>query len=157
MSHRIFKKRLNTTKFCFKVVQKNVKKIWPAHTPLDCSFIYFFPNTAVVIKINSPLSARQVTMIPVHMQYKDSMVTVSIYRSDNRHRRTGLEILGADTNLPDTKILKNRVSLMLFPVFWCGFLCTEQVTNEKKILRILVKQNMNRKIARLLSKNCPSN
>ena len=28
----------------------------------------------------------------------------------------------------------------------------EQVTNEKKILRILVKQNMNRKIARILSK-----
>ena len=102
LSHRIFKKRLNTTKFCFKVVHKNVKKIWPAHTPLDCSFIYFFPNTAVVIEINSSLSARQVTMIPVHMQYKDSMVTVSIYRSDNRHRRTGLEILGADTNLPDS-------------------------------------------------------
>ena len=76
-----------------------------------------------------------------------------------------------DTNLPDSrrrrenlyrgpaacsrKILKNRVSLMLFPAFWCGFLCMEQVTNEKKILRILVKQNMNRKIARLLSKNCP--
>ena len=49
------------------------------------------------------------------------------------------------------KILKNRVSLMPFPAFWCGFSCMEQVTNEKKILRILVKQNMNRKIARLLS------
>ena len=48
------------------------------------------------------------------------------------------------------KILKNRVSLMPFPAFWCGFLCMEQVTNEKKILRILVKQNKNRKIARLL-------
>ena len=39
---------------------------------------------------------------------------------------------------------------MPFPAFWCGFL--EQVTNEKKILRILVKQNINRKIARILSK-----
>ena len=28
----------------------------------------------------------------------------------------------------------------------------EQVTNEKKILRILVKENMNRKITRILSK-----
>ena len=26
---------------------------------------------------------------------------------------------------------------MPFPAFWCGFLCMEQVTNEKKILRIL--------------------
>ena len=50
------------------------------------------------------------------------------------------------------KIWKNRVSLMPFPAFWCGFLCMEQVTNEKKILRILVKQNMNSKIARFLSK-----
>ena len=41
---------------------------------------------------------------------------------------------------------------MPFSAFWCGFLCMGQVTNEKKILRILVKQNMNRKIARLLSK-----
>ena len=48
--------------------------------------------------------------------------------------------------------MKNRVSLMSFPAFWCGFLGVEQVTNEKKILRILVKQNMNRKIARL---SCP--
>ena len=31
------------------------------------------------------------------------------------------------------------------------------VTNEKKIFRILVKQNMNRKIARFLSKNYPTN
>ena len=54
------------------------------------------------------------------------------------------------------KILKNRVYLMPFPAFWCGLLCMEQVTNEKKILR-LVKQNLNRKIARLLSKNCPTN
>ena len=52
------------------------------------------------------------------------------------------------------KILENRVSLMPFSAFWCGFLCMKQVTNGKKILRILVKQNMNRKIARLLSKNC---
>ena len=84
----------------------------------------------------------------------------------------GLEIFGgggADTNLKaqeplgesevmlPKKILKNRVSLMPFSAFWCGFLCMEQVTNEKKILRILVKQNMNRKIARLLSKNCLTN
>ena len=46
---------------------------------------------------------------------------------------------------------------MPFPAFRSGFLCIEQVTNEKKILRILVKQNMNKKIARLLSKNCPTN
>ena len=43
------------------------------------------------------------------------------------------------------------------PTFWCGFLSMEQVTNEKKISRILVKQNVNRKIARLLSKNCLTN
>ena len=55
------------------------------------------------------------------------------------------------------KILKNRASLMPFPAFWSGFLCMKQVTNEKKILRLLVKQNLNRKIARLLSKNCPTN
>ena len=68
--------------------------------------------------------------------------------------REPLEVSGA--MLP-RKILKNRVSLMPFPASWCGFLCMEQVTNEKKILRILVKQNVNRKIARLLSKNCPIN
>ena len=92
------------------------------------------------------------------------------------HRRTGLEILGGggghkfarlapkarellrgSGGMLPRKILKNRVSLMPFPAFWCGFLCMEQVTNEKKILRILVKQNMNRKIARLFSKNCPTN
>ena len=55
------------------------------------------------------------------------------------------------------EILENRVSSMAFPTFWCGFLCMERVTNEKKILRILVKQNMNRKIAQLLSKNCLTN
>ena len=38
---------------------------------------------------------------------------------------------------------------MPFSAFWCGFLCMEQMTNEKKILRVLVKQNMNRKIARM--------
>ena len=87
------------------------------------------------------------------------------------HRRTSLKILtricltraeGARTSRgvwgpAPRKILKNSVSLMPFPAFWSGFLCMEQVTNEKKILRILVKQNMNRKIARLLSKNCPTN
>ena len=46
---------------------------------------------------------------------------------------------------------------MPFPAFWCGFLGMEQVTNEKKISRMLVKQNLNRKIARLLSKNYPTN
>ena len=49
---------------------------------------------------------------------------------------------------------------MPFPAFWSGFLeqgVMEQVTNGKKISRILVKQNLNRKIARLLSKNCPNN
>ena len=86
------------------------------------------------------------------------------------HRRTGLEILGGGGyefarlapkaqdplggfgDMLPRNILKNRVSLMPFPALWCGFLCMEQVTNEKKILRILVKQNMNRKIARILSK-----
>ena len=94
-------------------------------------------------------------------------------RVDKRHRRTGLEILGGghefvrlapkareplggSGGMLPRKILKNRVSLMPFPAF-CGFLCMAQVTNEKKILRILVTQNMNRKIARLLSKNCPTN
>ena len=33
------------------------------------------------------------------------------------------------------KILKNRVSLMPFPAFWCVFLCMEQVTNEKKNIK----------------------
>ena len=100
--------------------------------------------------------------------------------SHRGHRRTGLEILGGGQEfarlvpkareplggsggmLP-RKILKNRVSLMPFPEFWCGFLCMEQVTNEKKILRILLKHeredcpNMNGKIARLFSTNCPNN
>ena len=79
------------------------------------------------------------------------------------HGRTGLEILGGghefarlaskareplggSRGMLPRKILKNRVSLMLFPAFWCGFLCMEQVTSEKKILGILVKQNMNRKM-----------
>ena len=98
-------------------------------------------------------------------------------RKGQEHRRTGLEIFwGAAMNLPDShsraegartskgvhgalprEILKNRVSLMPFPAFWCEFLCKEQVTNENKILRILVKQDLNRKIAQLLSKNCPTN
>ena len=52
------------------------------------------------------------------------------------------------------KMLKNRVFLMPFPAFLSGFLCIEQVMNEKKILGILMKQNLSRKIARLLSKNC---
>ena len=36
---------------------------------------------------------------------------------------------------------------MPFPVFWSGFLCIELVVNEMKILGILIKQNLNRKIA----------
>ena len=60
-------------------------------------------------------------------------------------------------NLPDSRENFEKYSLFsAIPAFWCGFLCMEQVTNEKKVLRILVKQNMNRKIARLLSKNCPT-
>ena len=94
-----------------------------------------------------------------------------IFYKKGLHRRTGLEIFfgggrtricqiraeGARTSRgvrghAPRKVLKNRVSLMPFPAFWCGFLCMEQVTNEKKILRILVKQNMIRKIARLTVK-----
>ena len=41
--------------------------------------------------------------------------------------------LGGSGSMLPRKILKNRVSLMPFPAFWCGFLCMEQVTNEKKI------------------------
>ena len=51
------------------------------------------------------------------------------------------EPLGGSGGMLPRKILKNRVSLMPFPAF-SEFLCMEQVTNEKKILRILVKQNM---------------
>ena len=54
------------------------------------------------------------------------------------------------------EILKNRVFLMPFPAFGI-VLCMGQVMNEKKILGISLKQNLNRKIARLLSKNCPTN
>ena len=106
--------------------------------------------------------------------FKKSVTKLDHFRL---HRRAGLEILGGGQEfarpalkarkplgggggsgcmLP-RKILKKRVSLMPFPAFWCEFLCIEQVTNEEKILRILVKQSMNRKIARLLSKNCPTN
>ena len=38
------------------------------------------------------------------------------------------------------KILNNRVSLMPFSVFQSGFLCIEQVMNEKKILGILMNK-----------------
>ena len=50
------------------------------------------------------------------------------------------EPLGRSGGMLPRKILKNRVPLMPFSAFWCGFLCMEQVTNEKKLLRILVKQ-----------------
>ena len=78
------------------------------------------------------------------------------------HRRTGLKIsaqepLGGSGGMLRREILKNRFSLMPFPAFWTGCLCRMQVTNGKKILRILVKQNLNKKIARLLSRNCPTN
>ena len=36
---------------------------------------------------------------------------------------------------------------MPFAMFLSGFLCIEQVRNEKKILGVLMKQNLNRKIA----------
>ena len=75
----------------------------------------------------------------------------------HRHKRTGLEILGGrhesarlalkarkplkgSGGMLPRNILKNRVSLMLFPVFWSGFLCIEQVMNEKKILGILMNE-----------------
>ena len=41
---------------------------------------------------------------------------------------------------------------MPFPAFWSGFLCIEQLMNEKKVLGTFMKQNLNRKIAQLLSK-----
>ena len=61
------------------------------------------------------------------------------------HRHTGLEIWGGGGHefarlmskareplkgsggMFPRKILKNRVSLMPFPAFWCGSLCMEQV------------------------------
>ena len=46
---------------------------------------------------------------------------------------------------------------MQFPAFLSGFLCIEQVINEKKILGIIIKQSLNRKIAGLFGKNCPTN
>ena len=88
------------------------------------------------------------------------MIKISSVQISSCHRRTGLEILGrggghefarlapkvreplgGSGGMLPREILKNRVSLMPFPAFWCGFLCMEQVTNEKKILRILVKQD----------------
>ena len=77
--------------------------------------------------------------------YVNSLCTFIVARVNSiPHRRTGLEIFGGASRGSEghapRKILKNRVSLMPFPAFWCGFLCMEQ-TNKKKILRILVKQN----------------
>ena len=103
----------------------------------------------------------------VKFNYKNQYMSNTYYNLTDGHRRGQTQICptraegvrtsrGVGGMLP-RKILKNRVSLMPFPAFWCGFLCMKQVTNEKKILRILVKQKMNRKIARLLSKNCPIN
>ena len=121
---------------------------------------------------------RNVMLRARYTKLLENIVTQAVYDCQKIHRRSGLEIfggggggahefarlapkarepLGGSGAMLHRKILKNRVSLMPFPAFWCGFLCMEQVTNEKKILRILVKQNMNRKIARLLSKNCPTN
>ena len=107
------------------------------------------------------------------LRKEQSQLLIS-FNKTHKHRRTGLEIFGGQTGICPTrtkgartsrgsrgmlprKILKNRLSLMPFPAFWCDFLCMGQVTNEKKILRILLKQNINRKIARLLSTNCPNN
>ena len=51
------------------------------------------------------------------------------------------------------KILKNRVSFKChFQHFGVGFYALSISDKEKKILRILVKQNMDRKIAWILSK-----
>ena len=85
------------------------------------------------------------------------------------HRRTGLEIfgkggehefsqlvpkarerLGASGGMLRRKILKIDSCVLVW------VLCIKQVTNEKKILRILVKRNLNRKIVRLFSKNYPT-
>ena len=52
------------------------------------------------------------------------------------------------------EVLKNRVlTVMPFPAFWSRL---QHVTNEKKILEILLKQNLTGKIGRLSSKNCPN-
>ena len=111
------------------------------------------------------------SVVSVSVLYRDPFVSAEgLTKEDNLHKRTGLEIflggwgghefarlapkarehLGGSRGMRPRKILKNRVSLMTFSAFWCGFLCMEQVINEKGILRILVKQNVNRKIARLL-------
>ena len=44
------------------------------------------------------------------------------------------------------KVSKNRVPLMPFPVFWSGFLCIEQVMNEKKILGISMNKTYTGKL-----------
>ena len=49
---------------------------------------------------------------------------------DSRRRRENPK--GGPGACSQGKFLKNRVSLMAFPAFWCGFLCMEQVPNEKK-------------------------
>ena len=65
---------------------------------------------------------------------------------------------GFEGMLPERNLIReNSVFLMPFPGFLSGFFCIEQVTNEKKILGISMKQNLNRKIAQLFSKNCPTN
>ena len=49
---------------------------------------------------------------------------------------------------------------MSFPAFLSGFLCIEQVMNKKNIYMNnmnINEQNLNRKIARLLSRNCSTN
>ena len=72
---------------------------------------------------------------------RDKLEKNLLFQVKYRHRRTDLEILGgggrqefarlapkareplggSGGTLP-RKILKNRVSLMPFPAFWCGFL-----------------------------------
>ena len=100
-----------------------------------------------------------------------SKITPKKIRHVNLHKLH--KALGADMNLPDLcqrhknlwggwgvcsawKFWKIE-SLISFPVSWSGFLWIEQVVNEMKILGILIKQNLNGKIARLLSKNCLTN
>ena len=60
------------------------------------------------------------------------------------------EPLGGSGVKHPRKILKNRVSLMPSPAFCSGVLYIDQVMKEKKILEILMKENLKRKIAQLL-------
>ena len=50
-----------------------------------------------------------------------------------------------EANFP-LEILKNRVFLMPFSAFLKGFLCMEQVMNEKEISGILMTQNISKSL-----------